>query len=114
MPAALSVLILLQLHHRELKPSVSQSPRLGATATLYASTTLDVFLRPALGIFALALLLSLVGVVLGIALRVRAFLYTGISFLVLNVLGQLLRFYPEQRLVRPSCSWSWAPPSQGS
>ncbi len=98
MPAALSVLILLQLHHRELKPSVSQSTRLGATATLYASATLDVFLRPTLGIFALALLLSLVGVVLGIALRVRAFLYTGVSFLVLNVLGQLLRFYPEQRL----------------
>lgn len=51
-----------------------------------------------MGIFALALLLSLVGVVLGIALRVRAFLYTGVSFLVLNVLGQLIRFYPEQRL----------------
>jgi hypothetical protein len=98
MPVALSVSILLQLHHRELKPSVSQSTRLGATAALYASATLNVFLRPALGIFALALLLSLVGVVLGIALRVRAFLYTGVSFLVLNVLGQLLRFYPEQRL----------------
>jgi hypothetical protein len=35
---------------------------------------------------------------LGIALRTRAFLYAGVSFLLLNVLGQLFRFYPEQGL----------------
>jgi hypothetical protein len=96
-PAALSVLMLLHLHRRELKPSVLKGTRLAATGTLYASATLDVFLRPELGIFVLALILSLTGALVGITLRIRAFLYAGVSFLVLNVLGQLLRFYPEQR-----------------
>ena len=43
---------------------------------------------------------ALAGVILGIALRVRAFLYAGVAFLVLNVAGQLIRFYPEQNLSR--------------
>jgi predicted transporter len=59
-----------------------------------------VFLRPELWVFVLALVLALAGVILGIALRVRAFLYAGVAFLVLNVLGQLLRFYPDQGLSR--------------
>jgi len=42
----------------------------------------------------------LTGIVLGIALRVRAFLYAGVAFLVLNVAGQLLRFYAEQSMGR--------------
>ena len=40
------------------------------------------------------------GIVAGIALRIRAFLYAGVAFLVLNVIEQLLRFYPEQGLSR--------------
>ncbi|TXH94649.1 MAG: DEAD/DEAH box helicase [Rheinheimera sp.] len=48
----------------------------------------------------LALALALTGIILGIALRVRAFLYAGVAFLVLNVAGQLARFYPEQSLSR--------------
>jgi hypothetical protein len=35
---------------------------------------------------------------LGIALRTRAFLYAGLSFLLLNVIGQALRFYPKKGL----------------
>jgi hypothetical protein len=97
-PAALSVLILLQLHRHELKPSVLMSTRLAATSMVYASATLDVFLLPDMGIFILALLLSFVGILLGISLRIRAFLYAGVCFLLLNVVGQLIRFYPEQAL----------------
>jgi len=51
-------------------------------------------------VFVLALILSLAGIILGIGLRIRAFLYSGIAFLVLNVLGQLVKLYPEQRLGR--------------
>ena len=97
-PAALSLLLLLQLHNRELKPSVLMGSRLAAISTIYACATVDVFLRAELGIFVLAIGLSMVGIFLGIALRTRAFLYTGVSFLLLNVVGQLLRFYPEQML----------------
>ena len=94
-PAALTVLLMLHLHHFELRPDIRHGVRLAALGTLYAAATLDVFLQPGLGIFVLALGLSLAGVVLGIALRVRAFLYTGTAALVLNVVGQLIQFYPE-------------------
>jgi hypothetical protein len=51
-------------------------------------------------IFIAALGLSLAGISIGIALRTRAFLYAGTSFFVLNVVGQLLLLFPEQRLTR--------------
>ncbi|NJM11074.1 MAG: hypothetical protein HC889_03460 [Synechococcaceae cyanobacterium SM1_2_3] len=53
-----------------------------------------------MGVFVLALGLAFIGIMAGIALRIRAFLYAGVAFLVLNVIGQLLRFYPEQNLSR--------------
>jgi hypothetical protein len=99
-PAALTVLLMLQLHLLELKQSVMNAVRLSALSTLYASATLDVFLRDSLSIFVLALGLSLGGILLGIALRVRAFLYTGTIFLMLNVFGQLVSLYPQERLER--------------
>ena len=39
------------------------------------------------------------GIVIGIPFRIRAFLYAGVPFLVLNVRAQLIEFYPEQRWV---------------
>lgn len=99
-PAALSVLWLLHAHQAEIRPPVLHACRLAATSILYASATLDVFLRADILVFLAALGLSLGGIVLGIALRTRAFLYAGVSFLVLNVAGQLLLMFPEQRLTR--------------
>ncbi|MBK1718855.1 hypothetical protein CKO27_14610, partial [Thiocystis violacea] len=99
-PAALSVLALTHLHRRELRPSVLTGTRLAALSLLYAGAGLDLFLRPELFLFAIALGLALGGIVLGIALRIRAFLYGGVAFLVLNVIGQLLRFYPDQGIGR--------------
>jgi len=49
-------------------------------------------------IFIAVLGLSFAGVSLGIVLRTRAFLYAGVTFLVLNVAGQLVLLFPEQRL----------------
>jgi hypothetical protein len=97
-PAALSSLMLLHLHSRELKPSVLMGSRLAAISSIYACATVDVFLRAELGVFILAMGLSVVGILLGIALRTRAFLYAGLSFLLLNVIGQALRFYPKKGL----------------
>ena len=99
-PGAVSVLALLHLHRRELRPSVLNGARLAALSVLYAGAGLDVFLQPELGVFVLALGLALAGVILGIALRIRAFLYAGVAFLILNVGGQLLQFYPEQGMAR--------------
>jgi hypothetical protein len=99
-PASLSVLLLLHLHRHEIRPSVLNGARLAALSTLYAAATLDVFLRADFGVFVLALGLSLAGIAVGIGTRTRAFLYAGMAFLVLNVLGQLIQLYPEQRLGR--------------
>ncbi|MFZ4791051.1 MAG: hypothetical protein ACOYMW_09205 [Candidatus Competibacteraceae bacterium] len=99
-PAAVSVLALAHLHRRELRPKVLNGVRLAALSALYAGVGLDVFLRPELWVFVLALALAMTGVIFGIALRIRAFLYGGVIFLVLNVMGQLLRFYPEQGFSR--------------
>ncbi len=97
-PAALSVLILLHLHQKELRRGILNGMRLAAVSALYACATLDFFLRPELSCFALALALSLIGIAAGIALRIRAFLYGGIIFMVLNVTGQLFLFYSRQTL----------------
>jgi len=98
LPAALSMLLMLQLHWLELKPSVAHAVRLTALSAIYLSATLDVFLRPDFSLFLLALGLSLGGVLLGIALRIKAFLYAGTVFLVFNVIGQLVQYYPEATL----------------
>jgi hypothetical protein len=99
-PAAATVLLLTHLHRHELKVTVLNGTRLAALSILYSAVTLDVFLVDSLLVFALALVLSLVGIVVGIALHIRAFFYTGTAFLVVNVFGQLLQLYPEQRLGR--------------
>ncbi len=99
-PAAVSVLALLHLHRNELRPSVLNGARLAALSALYVGAGLDVVLRPELSVFVLALALALLGVLAGIALRIRAFLYAGVVFLVLNVAGQLLRFYADQSMGR--------------
>jgi hypothetical protein len=99
-PASISVLWLLHLHRNELKQKVLNGARLAALSTLYAASTLDIFLQETLGVFVLALALSITGIIVGIMLRTRAFLYAGVAFLVLNVIGQIGVLYPEQRLGR--------------
>lgn len=98
LPAALSVLLLLHLNPLEVTRTTAHQVRLAALIVLYSSATGDVFLRPELGIFILAIGLSLGGIVIGLAGRIRAFFYSGQLFLLINVLGQLVQFYPEQRL----------------
>lgn len=99
-PAAVSVLVLLQLHQRELKPGVLNGGRLAALSVLYVAAAVDLFVQPGLGMFATAIGLAIAGIVIGIAFRIRAFLYAGVAFLVLNVGAHLIEFYPEQRLGR--------------
>jgi hypothetical protein len=99
-PATLSVLMLLHLHRHELRNNVLTGARLSALSVLYSATTLDVFLQEELAIFVLAIGLSLAGIGLGIVARTRAFLYAGVAFLVVNVVGQLVLQYPEQILAR--------------
>jgi len=96
-PVSLSVLILLQLHSTELKPSVVNAVRLTALSTIYVSATVDAFLHYShFNVFFLAVGLCLLGIILGIALRIRAFLYTGTIFLVLYISTLLFQNLPEK------------------
>src|SRR5262249_35794990 len=96
----LSVLVLLHLHREEVPSHVLNSPRLAAMSVLYACATYDVFQQESLAVFVTMVMLSLIGIFIGIALRIRAFLYSGTAFLVLNLLGQLLIHMPEHKLGR--------------
>ncbi len=97
-PAALTMLWLLHFHRRDVRSSVLHSARLVTMCLLYASVTSDVFLRASATVFMAALGLSLAGIIAGITFRTRAFLYAGVVFLVINVAGQLILLFPEQRL----------------
>ena len=57
--------------------------------------------EPSLLEFDVGLLLSLGGITLRIALRIKPFIYVGIAFLVINVVGQLgVQFHREGGVVR--------------
>jgi hypothetical protein len=88
-PAATTVLILAQLHRRDLRPPVLARVRLAAAGAILAASTLEVSFSPSLLHFTLVLGLSLIGVAAGIAARVRVIVFVAAAFLVLNVVAQL-------------------------
>ena len=98
LPTALALLLILHLHRHEINPSLHHKLRLAFLSVLYVGAGIDVFMNPSFEIFLLSIGLGVAGILAGISLRIRAFLYGGTAFLVLNVIGQLLQFYPEQSL----------------
>ncbi len=88
-PAALTVLIFAHLHKADLTRRALAGIRIAASATILAVSTLEVLLTPSLLHFSVELFLSLLGIAMGVALRIRAFVYTGVAFLVIGVTGQL-------------------------
>ncbi|MEE3372392.1 MAG: hypothetical protein VX346_23855 [Planctomycetota bacterium] len=91
-PPAISVLAAIQLNRSLLTPAQISFTRLACVAVIYVSSTSEVFLG---GIgdelmppMVLAVL-SVMGVLLGIAMRIRIFLYLGSSFLFVSILTML-------------------------
>jgi hypothetical protein len=97
-PLSISLLWLIHAHTDDLSKQQRHHYRIFALSTLFASLAVDMFLQPSFVLFAIAMGGSLIGLMLAIAFRIRALLYTSNLFLVLNVLGQLLQYYPEQTL----------------
>ncbi len=98
MPAAITLLLFVQLQQHLLLHKRVHQLRLLALGALYSAATLDFFQQQGLLVFSLALALSLGGIILGIAFRIRAFLYMGTVFLTVFIASQLLQFYPEDSL----------------
>lgn len=102
-PVALTVLIFAQLHRQDLKPKVLSGIRMAASGAILAVSSYEVLFAsdPSLLNFVIALILSLIGVTFGIALRVKPFVYVGIAFLLLNVSGQIImQFQREGGVIR--------------
>lgn len=92
LPLGLIVLAAEHLHRERLTPSQAESLRYAGLLIVYLSSTADMFIT-GLGnslVLPIALaLLSVAGVLAGIMLRVRAFLFTGVAFLFLVVFAQI-------------------------
>jgi hypothetical protein len=103
-PAAITVLVIAHLHRQELKPQVLSSIRLTASGCILAVSSFEALYSKessSIVLFSAVLLLSLAGIVAGIALRIKPFIYTGLAFLVMNVVLQVgMQFQHEGGIVR--------------
>jgi hypothetical protein len=99
-PVVFSLLFVTYLHQNEMKKELQNKIRLIALSLIYVVVTADVFINETLFVFILGLLLGLASVIYGISSKTRVFLYTGVSFMIVIILSQLMLFYPEGRLAR--------------
>ena len=91
-PASLSVLVAAWLNRDRLSEQQMTTVRYLASMTLYVSSTADIFINGVSVAPWLPLVLaglSVAGIFVGMAMRVRAFLYLGASFLVLALLTMI-------------------------
>ena len=100
LPVMLSLLLLTFLHKNEVKKGVLNSIRMAILSVLYTTIAADIFLNDAIMIFLLGLVSALLSIAYGIASKTRVFLYMGMAFLILIIMGQLMTFYPDGRLAR--------------
>jgi len=99
-PLALVVLVAEQLNQDRLKESQSAAIRYLALIVIYVSSTADMFIAGLGRSWELPLalmVLSVLGVLSGVLLRVRAFLYLGSSFLTLVIVTMIWHAGVDQR-----------------
>ncbi len=100
-PAALTVLIFAHLHKADLTRQALAGIRIATSATILAVSTLEVLYTPNLLHFSVELFVTLLGIMMGVALRIRAFVYTGFAFLVIGVTSQLgLQMYGREGIAK--------------
>jgi len=106
-PPALSALIAGQLNRRRLTAEQLTALRYASVLVIYVSSTSEMFLRgigDSLWPPMVLATLSVCGVLLGIVLRVRAFLYLGSSFVLLSVVSMV---WHASKAIEQSWPW-WA------
>ncbi len=105
LPPALAVLIFVESNRSRLAPSVVVAARYMAVVIAYLSSTAEVFFKAFEGQLwqpLLLLVLALAGVAAGIVLRVRTFLYCGLAFTVVALLGMV--WHAQQAIGQV---WPW-------
>jgi hypothetical protein len=100
-PIALAALVAEYLHHQRLDKAQSAAVRYLALSVIYISSTADMFiagvgkdlLTPLILMF-----LAVFGALAGILLRIRSFLYLGVTFLVLDIVTLVWYAAVEQHI----------------
>jgi hypothetical protein len=91
-PAGLSLLVLLRVFRGSLAPETSARLRAGAVTIIYVAGAWKPLMFSDAGGMMLCVLVCLVGVMAGIALRIRSYVYLGTAFLVTCIAANLVRF----------------------
>lgn len=105
LPPALATLIFVESNRRRLHASVVIASRYSAVLLAYLSSTAELLLKAFEGQMwqpLVLLVLALAGVLCGVALRVRAFLYCGSAFVLVALLGMV--WHAQQAIDQV---WPW-------
>ncbi len=96
-PPALCVLIAAQVNRRRLSHGQLTSIRYLCMLVIYLSSTAEVFMSMGESVWQPMVLaaLAVVGVFVGMALRIRAFLYTGTCFILFAVISMVWHAYTQ-------------------
>ena len=87
-PPAACILVMTHLYRERITPQVASGIRYGATLVIYISSSADMLLQQigtTLSGPIILILLALAGMLLGVILRIRPFLYLGATFVFLGV-----------------------------
>ncbi|MGB0596024.1 MAG: hypothetical protein ACPGLY_04890 [Rubripirellula sp.] len=104
-PPAACVLVMVHLYRDQLAPSVRAPIRYGATLLIYVSSTADMLVQEIgshLSGPIILILLSLFGMLMGVVLRIRPFLYLGAMFVFLGVTSMVWHAHQALEAV-----WPW-------
>jgi hypothetical protein len=91
-PIAMTALITEYLNHRRLTEAQSEAVRYLALTAIYISSTADMFIAGLGNSLILPLILlffSVFGVLSGILLRIRSYLFLGVAFLFLDIISMI-------------------------
>jgi hypothetical protein len=91
-PAGLSLLVLLRVFRESLAPETAARLRTGAVTIIYVAGAWKPLMFSDSGGMMLCVLVCLLGVAAGIALRIRSYVYLGSAFLVTCIVANLARF----------------------
>jgi hypothetical protein len=91
-PAGLSLLVLLRIFRDALAPDVASKLRAVAVTIIYVAGAWRPLMFNDGGAMMLCVVVCLVGVAAGIALRIRSYVYLGSAFLVTCIVANLVRF----------------------
>ncbi len=104
-PPAVCVLAVLHFERGRIQPTVQVAIRYAATLIIYVSSTADILLGEVGGTLwgpMILILLALLGMIAGVVLHTRAFLYLGTFFVLIGVMSMV---WHAQRAIDQS--WPW-------